>query len=65
MEGDSCVQTVTLRLCLMQDLVKLHKSLMVDLQDSILNKNALNLHQIFISYKDRYVPSEGTLHPLC
>ncbi|XP_078791551.1 guanine nucleotide exchange factor VAV3 isoform X7 [Oryzias latipes] len=35
------------------DLVKLHKSLMVDLQDSILNKNALNLHQIFISYKDR------------
>ncbi|RVE62089.1 hypothetical protein OJAV_G00177490 [Oryzias javanicus] len=35
------------------DLVKLHKSLMVDLQDSILNRNALNLHQIFISYKDR------------
>ncbi|KAM6989223.1 guanine nucleotide exchange factor VAV3b isoform 2-T2 [Tautogolabrus adspersus] len=35
------------------DLVKVHKSLMVDVQDSILNKNALNLHQIFISYKDR------------
>ncbi|KAF7222145.1 transcript variant X2 [Nothobranchius furzeri] len=37
----------------MQDLVKLHKSLMVDVQDSILNKNALNLHQIFIDYKER------------
>uniref|UniRef100_A0A3Q1JGX0 Vav 3 guanine nucleotide exchange factor b n=1 Tax=Anabas testudineus TaxID=64144 RepID=A0A3Q1JGX0_ANATE len=35
------------------DLVKVHKSLMVDVQDSILNKNALNLYQIFISYKDR------------
>ncbi|XP_042353763.1 guanine nucleotide exchange factor VAV3-like isoform X3 [Plectropomus leopardus] len=35
------------------DLVKLHKSLMVDVQDSILNKNALNLYQIFISYKER------------
>ncbi len=38
----------------MQDLVKVHKSLMADVQDSILNKNALNLYQIFISYKDRY-----------
>uniref|UniRef100_A0A3Q2CX39 Osteoclast-stimulating factor 1 n=1 Tax=Cyprinodon variegatus TaxID=28743 RepID=A0A3Q2CX39_CYPVA len=35
------------------DLVKVHKSLMAELQDSILNKNALNLYQIFISYKDR------------
>lgn len=35
------------------DLVKVHKNLMADLQDSILNKNALNLHQIFISYKER------------
>ncbi|XP_067108736.1 guanine nucleotide exchange factor VAV3b isoform X1 [Osmerus mordax] len=35
------------------DLVKVHKSLMVELQDSILNKNALNLYQIFITYKDR------------
>uniref|UniRef100_A0A3B4Y1R4 Vav 3 guanine nucleotide exchange factor b n=1 Tax=Seriola lalandi dorsalis TaxID=1841481 RepID=A0A3B4Y1R4_SERLL len=35
------------------DLVKVHKSLMVDVQDSILNKNALNLYQIFISYKER------------
>lgn len=38
---------------LMQELVKVHKSLMVDVQDSILNKNALNLYQIFISYKER------------
>ncbi|KAI4808985.1 hypothetical protein KUCAC02_017901 [Chaenocephalus aceratus] len=36
------------------DLVKVHKSLMVDVQDSILNKNALNLYQIFISYKERH-----------
>ncbi|KAG7229048.1 hypothetical protein INR49_013167 [Caranx melampygus] len=35
------------------DLVKVHKSLMVDVQDSILNKNALNLYQIFINYKER------------
>uniref|UniRef100_A0A8C6UJ98 Vav 3 guanine nucleotide exchange factor b n=1 Tax=Neogobius melanostomus TaxID=47308 RepID=A0A8C6UJ98_9GOBI len=35
------------------DLVRLHKSLMVDVQDSILNKNALNLYQIFIAYKER------------
>ncbi|XP_054914348.1 guanine nucleotide exchange factor VAV3-like [Poeciliopsis prolifica] len=35
------------------DLVKVHKSLMGDLQDSILNKNALNLYKIFINYKER------------
>uniref|UniRef100_A0A669E3T6 Vav 3 guanine nucleotide exchange factor b n=1 Tax=Oreochromis niloticus TaxID=8128 RepID=A0A669E3T6_ORENI len=35
------------------DLVRLHKSLMAEVQDSILNKNALNLYQIFISYKER------------
>ncbi|XP_008275390.1 guanine nucleotide exchange factor VAV3-like isoform X3 [Stegastes partitus] len=35
------------------DLVEVHKSLTVDVQDSILNKNALNLYQIFISYKER------------
>uniref|UniRef100_A0A674BJ14 Vav 3 guanine nucleotide exchange factor b n=1 Tax=Salmo trutta TaxID=8032 RepID=A0A674BJ14_SALTR len=34
------------------DLVKVHKSLMVEVQESILNKNALNLYQIFIAYKD-------------
>ncbi|KAM6919002.1 guanine nucleotide exchange factor VAV3-like isoform 2-T2 [Xenentodon cancila] len=35
------------------DLVKVHKSLMAEVQDSILNKNALNLYQIFINYKER------------
>ncbi|XP_068197474.1 guanine nucleotide exchange factor VAV3-like isoform X2 [Antennarius striatus] len=35
------------------DLVKVHKNLMVDVQDSILNKHALNLYQIFINYKER------------
>lgn len=38
---------------IIQDLVKVHKSLMVELQESILDKNALNLYQIFITYKDR------------
>ncbi|KAK0146272.1 Guanine nucleotide exchange factor VAV3 [Merluccius polli] len=35
------------------DLVKVHKSLMVDVQDSIVNRNSLNLYQIFITYKER------------
>uniref|UniRef100_A0A8K9XSP0 Vav 3 guanine nucleotide exchange factor b n=1 Tax=Oncorhynchus mykiss TaxID=8022 RepID=A0A8K9XSP0_ONCMY len=35
------------------DLVKVHKSLMLEVQESILNKNALNLYQVFIAYKDR------------
>ncbi|XP_037132939.1 guanine nucleotide exchange factor VAV3-like isoform X1 [Syngnathus acus] len=35
------------------DMVKVHKSLMADVQDSIVNKNALNLYRIFISYKER------------
>ncbi|XP_051555388.1 guanine nucleotide exchange factor VAV3-like isoform X1 [Myxocyprinus asiaticus] len=35
------------------DLVKVHKGLMVEIQDSLQNKNAENLHQIFIVYKDR------------
>lgn len=43
-----------------QDLVKVHKSLMLDVQDSILNKNALNLYHIFISYKERLLMN--TIH---
>ncbi|XP_048845051.1 guanine nucleotide exchange factor VAV3b isoform X2 [Brienomyrus brachyistius] len=35
------------------DLVKVHKNLLKDIQDSILNKNAQNLHQIFVSYKEK------------
>ncbi|KAJ8278018.1 hypothetical protein GJAV_G00082880 [Gymnothorax javanicus] len=35
------------------DLVKVHKSLMLEVQDSILNKNAQNLYQIFIANKER------------
>ncbi|KAF4117095.1 guanine nucleotide exchange factor VAV3b isoform X1 [Onychostoma macrolepis] len=35
------------------DLVKVHKSLLAEIQDSVQNKNAENLHQIFIIYKDR------------
>ncbi|KAL1006670.1 hypothetical protein UPYG_G00075170, partial [Umbra pygmaea] len=35
------------------DLVKVHKSLMVEIQDSICHKSAQNLYQIFINYKER------------
>ncbi|KAJ8409549.1 hypothetical protein AAFF_G00229500 [Aldrovandia affinis] len=35
------------------DLVKVHKGLMHDIQDSIINKSAQNLYQIFITYKER------------
>ncbi|XP_073705054.1 guanine nucleotide exchange factor VAV3b [Garra rufa] len=35
------------------DLVKVHKSLFAEIEDSVQNKNAENLHQIFIIYKDR------------
>ncbi|XP_041718158.1 guanine nucleotide exchange factor VAV3 isoform X2 [Coregonus clupeaformis] len=35
------------------DLVKVHKSLMVEIQDSVCHKSAQNLYQIFINYKER------------
>ncbi|CAM4594096.1 unnamed protein product [Leuciscus chuanchicus] len=35
------------------DLVKVHKILMAEIQDSVQNKNAENLHQIFITYKEK------------
>uniref|UniRef100_A0AAR2KKI5 Vav 3 guanine nucleotide exchange factor b n=1 Tax=Pygocentrus nattereri TaxID=42514 RepID=A0AAR2KKI5_PYGNA len=35
------------------DLVRAHQSLMMDIKESIQNKNASNLHQIFTNYKDR------------
>ncbi|XP_048882381.1 guanine nucleotide exchange factor VAV3 isoform X1 [Brienomyrus brachyistius] len=35
------------------DLVKVHKSLMVEVQDSVVHKNAQNLYQIFVAYKER------------
>lgn len=41
-------------ICASQDLVKVHKNLSAEIQDSVQNKNAENLHQIFILYKDRY-----------
>ncbi|XP_030062110.1 LOW QUALITY PROTEIN: guanine nucleotide exchange factor VAV3 [Microcaecilia unicolor] len=37
------------------DLVKVHKSLMQEIQDSITNKNDRNLYQVFIIYKERLV----------
>uniref|UniRef100_A0A8K9VB44 Vav guanine nucleotide exchange factor 3 n=1 Tax=Oncorhynchus mykiss TaxID=8022 RepID=A0A8K9VB44_ONCMY len=36
-----------------QDLVKVHKSLMVEIQDSVRHKSAQNIYQIFIHYKER------------
>uniref|UniRef100_A0A673W7X0 Vav guanine nucleotide exchange factor 3 n=1 Tax=Salmo trutta TaxID=8032 RepID=A0A673W7X0_SALTR len=35
------------------DLVKVHKSLMVEIQDSVRHKSAQNIYQIFINYKER------------
>ncbi|KAG1969331.1 guanine nucleotide exchange factor VAV3b isoform X5 [Pimephales promelas] len=35
------------------DLVKVHKILMAEIQDSVQNKNAENLHQIFITHKEK------------
>lgn len=46
-----------MRVCASQDLVKVHKSLMAEIQDSVQNKNAENLHQIFIAFKDKYKTS--------
>lgn len=37
-----------------QDLVKVHTSLLREIQDSVLMHNASNLHQIFIKYKERW-----------
>ncbi|XP_019357626.1 PREDICTED: guanine nucleotide exchange factor VAV3 [Gavialis gangeticus] len=37
------------------DLVKIHRSLMLDICDSIVNKNDQNLYQVFIKYKERLV----------
>ncbi|KAJ8010466.1 hypothetical protein DPEC_G00075380 [Dallia pectoralis] len=35
------------------DLVKVHKSLMVEIQESVSHQSAQNLYQIFINYKER------------
>ncbi|XP_056594021.1 guanine nucleotide exchange factor VAV3 [Triplophysa dalaica] len=37
------------------DLVKVHMSLLKEVQDSVVHHNASNLHQIFIKYKERLV----------
>ncbi|KAG7275791.1 hypothetical protein CRUP_038271 [Coryphaenoides rupestris] len=35
------------------ELVKVHKSLLVEIQDSVQHKSALNLYRVFISFKER------------
>ncbi len=42
-----------LMFCIVQDLVKVHTSLLKEVQDSVLMHNASNLFQIFINYKER------------
>uniref|UniRef100_A0A2I3HMU5 Proto-oncogene vav n=1 Tax=Nomascus leucogenys TaxID=61853 RepID=A0A2I3HMU5_NOMLE len=37
------------------ELVKLHRNLMQEIHDSIVNKNDQNLYQVFINYKERLV----------
>lgn len=39
-----------------QDLVKVHKNLLLEIQDSIHHRSAQNLYQIFITFKERSVP---------
>uniref|UniRef100_A0A3Q2YK50 Vav guanine nucleotide exchange factor 3 n=1 Tax=Hippocampus comes TaxID=109280 RepID=A0A3Q2YK50_HIPCM len=39
--------------CVFQDLVKVHKSLLQEIQDSVQHRSAQNLHQIFIAFKER------------
>lgn len=36
-----------------KELVKVHRNLMQEIHDSIINKNDQNLYQIFINYKER------------
>jgi hypothetical protein len=36
-----------------KDLVKVHRSLMQEIHDSIVNKDDQNLYQVFINYKER------------
>uniref|UniRef100_A0A672FUU3 Vav guanine nucleotide exchange factor 3 n=1 Tax=Salarias fasciatus TaxID=181472 RepID=A0A672FUU3_SALFA len=36
------------------DLVKVHKSLLLEIQDSVHHRSAQNLYQIFITFKERY-----------
>lgn len=45
-----------------QDLVKVHKSLLKDVQDSLSHHNAGNLFQIFIDYKERSEVTEVFRH---
>ncbi len=37
-----------------QELVKVHKGLLLEIQDSVQHKSAKNLYQIFITFKERY-----------
>lgn len=40
-----------------QELVKVHKCLLVEIQDSVYHRSAQNLFQIFIIFKERYTTS--------
>ncbi|XP_078147675.1 guanine nucleotide exchange factor VAV3 [Centroberyx gerrardi] len=46
------------------DLVKVHKSLLVEVQDSVQHKSAQNLYQIFITFKERYAYTTLSLSSL-
>ncbi|XP_059900686.1 guanine nucleotide exchange factor VAV3-like [Gadus macrocephalus] len=35
------------------ELVNVHKSLLVEIQDSVQHKSAQNLYQVFVTYKER------------
>uniref|UniRef100_A0A7N6B5U1 Vav guanine nucleotide exchange factor 3 n=1 Tax=Anabas testudineus TaxID=64144 RepID=A0A7N6B5U1_ANATE len=46
-------ETLELFNVLFQDLVKVHKNLLLEIQDSIHHRSAQNLYQIFITFKER------------
>lgn len=50
--------------CVFQDLVKVHKSLLQEIQDSVQHRSAQNLHQIFIAFKERYHMYFSNRNPL-
>uniref|UniRef100_A0A8C4II85 Vav guanine nucleotide exchange factor 3 n=1 Tax=Dicentrarchus labrax TaxID=13489 RepID=A0A8C4II85_DICLA len=52
-ENPKCIKRSLLCFAVFQDLVKVHKCLLVEIQDSVLHRSAQNLYQIFITYKER------------
>lgn len=44
---------ISFNIFFLKELVKVHRNLMQEIHDSIVNKNDQNLYQVFINYKER------------